>query len=206
MDFIKDLFYDLPMNRPLFIGIDPGFANCGFVIVEIGETSALDRVVAGTVIRTKKADKKRRVRAADDNVERGREISRYMLQIMQNLGPKRFAGICAESMSFPRHSGNAAKMAMTWGIIVMLSVMYGLPIMQASPKELKKSVSDDAGASKEVIIKDLSDLFGVKKLSPFIEDLPEGVWEHFFDALGSIVACYETDTFRLARKMITRAA
>lgn len=203
---IDVMSYDAFMSDPLVIGIDPGFANCGFVVVELGATKEFDRVIAGTVICTKKADKKRRVRAADDNVERGREIARHVLKVVREFGANRFIAICAESMSFPRHSGNAAKMAMTWGIIQTVAEVHALPIMQASPQELKRAVTGNSMASKEEIIRKLSKTFGTVKLAPFVEDLAESKWEHLFDALGSIVACYETDTFRLARKMVRSVA
>lgn len=189
------------MSPPLVIGFDPGIANFGYSIIELGSVSGLDRVIAGGIVRTKKSDKKRLVRAAEDNVERGREVAKVVLEQFRIFGPERFVAICAEAMSFPRNSSAAAKMAMTWGIIETVSVMYDLPIMQATPKELKKAVAVNPMASKEDIIKALSKRFGAKMVAPFVEKLPESIWEHFFDSLGTIVACYETDTFRLARKM-----
>lgn len=182
--------------KHVLIGVDPGFASIGLAVVELGPEGK-DHVVALNLLRTEKSSAKKQVLATDDNVRRAREIVLEIKSVMDRPGCN-IVGICAESMSFPRNSSAAAKMAMTWGILVAL--VGDKPIFQCSPQELKLRVAGSKQATKEDVKSALVSRFG-----PGLLDLvkaPPSQHEHVFDALGSVVACMQADQIRMVRNML----
>ena len=190
------------MARRLFAaGIDPGFATMGLAMVEIFPEPDQDRVEFLNVFRTMRSDKKRKVLAADDNVRRARELLATMKGILDH---EDLVAICAESMSFPRNSSCAAKLAMSWGIIITLAELHDLPIIQATPKEIKKATTSKYSASKDEVERALKIKFGFRKGEPLelYRSVSKTFREHAWDALGAVVACQESEAIRLARKML----
>lgn len=185
------------------LALDPGFASLGYAVVELRPIAEGPAVVRGHtvelgVIRTKAAGKKRRVRAADDNVERCRELSVALGALLTAHRP---IAIVAESMSFPRSSSVAAKVAMAWGVIVDRATVLGLPIVQATPQEIKRAVAGDRSASKEDVGKAvLASVVGVHAL---LQPIPAPVREHPIDALAAFIASLESEPIRMAIRMAT---
>lgn len=190
----------------LVLGLDPGFSSCGYAVL-LHDGRQLGVVSMG-VLRTKKSSKKLKVLAADDNVRRCRELARALRGLLDGgpLEPKLGAGldalfgdkvkiVCAEKMSFPRSSSVAAKMAMTWGALTALCEVRNLPLLQASPQEVKKRVTGAADASKEQVERAMRRRFpAAQKL---VRKLPKGQHEHAWDALASAVACLDSDEVRM---------
>ena len=52
------------------LGLDPGFASIGAAVFELSKTGEVVSEVS--VFKTSKSDKKRKVRASDDNLRRAR--------------------------------------------------------------------------------------------------------------------------------------
>lgn len=201
----------------LVLGLDPGFTSLGFAVVALGKTPEEDRVVTLGVVRTKASDKKQRVLVADDNIRRCRELSRPVrgliafgnsaggtehetrgVQALFEAAPVLL--VAAEKMSFPRNSSAAAKVAMTWGLIVANLERRGLPLLQASPQEVKRRVTGKADASKEAVEAAMIKRFG-RGLLRMLKSLPEGQHEHAFDALAVVVACLDSEEGRMARML-----
>lgn len=182
------------------LGVDPGFANFGWALVRLGPDS--ETVVDMGVLLTEKSAAKQNVLASNDNFRRARELARMirglksMTQLVEPLA------VCAESMSFPRSSSVAAKMAMSWGVLADYCESQDVPMFMATPKELKRAVCGDASASKETIQKALKDRYPSTDLLklPGMADVPGGKREHPFDALAAIVACLNGETLRLLRR------
>ena len=180
------------------LGIDPGFASLGFALADVhgNGVAGLDVVTLG-VVRTEKSDAKRAVLAADDNLRRARELTRVLTPLFEGVQV-----VCAESMSFPRNSSAAAKVAMCWGVVASLAEQRDIPIVQVSPKELKKTVCGDAAASKEMVQKALDGLLGrVFSTELLGNGVPAGLHEHAYDALGTIVAARNSEVLRLIRRL-----
>jgi Holliday junction resolvasome RuvABC endonuclease subunit len=180
------------------LGLDPGFANLGFAVVEFGPSAggwgiSRWRVVRFGVLRTEASSKKRKVLAVEDNVRRALEIARC-LRSLATCCPRTVA-ICAESMSFPRSSSVAAKVAMSWGAIASLSEAANIPILQASPQQVKHAVCGVKSATKEEV------QAAVLAMYPEIEALragiAKGLWEHPHDALAVAHLCLQSDVVRL---------
>jgi Holliday junction resolvasome RuvABC endonuclease subunit len=212
--------------RRLVLGIDPGFASLGFAVVELGESTSApygaglithaDMVVQIGVLRTKKSAKKQRVLSADDNIRRGRELAlpiRGLFDCGSMMPVKGGQGIsalfaandkirlvCAEKMSFPRSSSAAAKVAMAWGMIISNLELRGLPLVQATPQEVKARTVGKATASKEEVQAAMIRRFG-KGLLRMLKTVPPSEHEHAFDALASVVACLDSEEGRMVRQL-----
>lgn len=184
------------MGAPYHVlGIDPGFASIGFALVEILPEG--ERVVEVRVVHTDKSDKKRKVRASDDNLRRAQEIYRCFDEIL-HVGVR---AICAESMSFPRHATNAAKVAMCWGVLASQAAAKGLPVLQASPQEIKKTLTGVRSASKEAVQEALRARYP-RQLDTFHAKSRKGDLEHGYDAVGAVVACLDSDVIHLLRRLL----
>lgn len=179
------------------LGIDPGFANVGYTLMDL--TNDKEVIVGSGVIRTVKSYKKGRVRAADDNVRRTREISHSLLGLLATGTPEKVRVICAEAMSFPRNASNAAKMAMTWGVIVSFAELWQIPILQASPREIKMISCGTGAASKEQV--EAAMLLRYPEMTDITANLGATLREHAFDSAGAIVACLNTDEIRMLRSI-----
>jgi Holliday junction resolvasome RuvABC endonuclease subunit len=189
------------------LGIDPGFASTGWVLVELRPGSIVDVTKVG-VVRTEKATKKQNVLASNDNFKRAREISRAIRSLIFEPTPVdapvpyrlSVTALCAESMSFPRNASTAAKMAMCWGVVADICEDEGLPLLMATPKEIKKAVNA-TDSSKEAVQLALDSRFGskLKELNDAAH-IPAGFREHVYDALAAVIACLDGELIRLMWK------
>lgn len=180
------------------LGLDPGFASIGYALVLLGPSG--ERPVRMGVFETEKSSKKRAVLAADDNVRRAREISVFLHDILTKgpHGPVR--AICAETMSFPRSSSVAAKMAMCWGVVSSLSAMLDIPVLQVTPMGIKLAVTGKKTSSKEEVQAAVQARFG-DEIRALCATLPNSKLEHPYDAFGAVLACRESEVFRLLRQL-----
>lgn len=178
------------------LGLDPGFANCGFSLVRL--YADREDVVEMGVIRTKKSSAKKNVLATDDNFERARQIGKEIRSLLEK---RRVVAICAESMSYPPNASAAGKMAMVWGMLAILSIVYDLPVVQVSPQRIKKAVCGNNDASKQDVEDRLTERY--PSCPSLLQGVPESKHEHAFDGLGSIVASMNSDVLLMARRMIT---
>lgn len=184
--------------NPHILGIDPGMASTGVGLVEILPTGDLRFVSAG-VIRTTKSNKKQNIKAADDTFQRAQHIAGKILHIVEKFDIKL---ICAESMSFPRNASAAAKMAMTWGILATITEERKLPLLQATPQEIKKKLAGAIAASKQDVQKAVQNRLGAE-IAKVLASTPQTQHEHAYDALGAILACEDAEAFRLMRTLWT---
>src|SRR5690606_6833193 len=182
------------------LGIDPGFASVGLCAALIGPDRIL--VVSVAVVRTEPSGKKRHIRAADDNLERARAIAKEIARWVDDWNP---VAICAESMSFPRSASSAAKIAMCWGTIASIAEAHRLPVLQATPQEIKLAVAGCKTASKEEVQAAVEG-----HLSPFaakcIEEIPRSQREHVYDASAAVLACEDSEVIRRARQVAAGSA
>jgi len=176
------------------VGIDPGMAAVGIAVVEIWPDGEVVKDLA--VIRTVPSAKKRHILTRDDNVRRAQEIA---TAIGRRFTAYPVRVICAEAMSFPRSASVAAKMAMCWGVIAAQATERGLPIQQASPQEIKRTLCGRGSAGKQEVAEALRRRYSHVSLEQLLSGLPPSLHEHAYDALASIVACLEGDVCRALR-------
>ena len=183
------------MKSVHLLGLDPGLATMGWTVIEFTPTG--DKFVEAGVLRTEKSDKKRVVLASDDNLRRAREAADKLYYLFQTY---QFSAICAESMSFPRSSSAAAKVAMVWGALAMLTAVHPISVVQASPQEVKKHLCGKRDASKEEVEAE------VKKRYPTMEaalaDVPKSFREHPYDAAAVLLTAMDkSELIRAIRNM-----
>lgn len=194
------------LRQAFVLSTDPGFAAMGLTLVKLDRDPKHDEILTLQVFRTQKSNKKQKVLAAEDNVRRGRELVRLTHPWISKKYGSDLIAISAEAMSFPRSSSAAAKLAMAWGMIVTFAELHQLPILQASPKEIKKATTGKSSATKEDVEESLKIKYGLKEgdkvLKEFYRSTPASLREHAWDALGAFVACQESEAILLARKML----
>lgn len=180
----------------LVLGIDPGFASIGIALVRLLPES--EEIEYLGLIRTEKSSAKRKVLAADDNFQRSRLISRRLIELMD----RGVSLVCAESMSFPRNASAAAKMSLCWGALAALAELRQLPVVQASPSEIKKKVCGEKTASKEDVEAAMVRRYGggVEKFLN-ASGVTKTTREHPVDALAAVVACLDSEVVRMARRV-----
>ena len=173
------------------LGIDPGLANLGLADFQI---HALDDVYIDLVhIVTEKSDKKRKVRASDDNLRR---ISELYNGVAALVHPETIA-ICAESQSWPRNSGACAKVGMAWGVIGSIAQMHRIPVLQSSPQEIKRKIAGAKNASKADVRKALNKLYPSIRWPSTVKGK-----EDTGDALAAVVACLDDQVIQMALRIV----
>ena len=183
-------------NSAFLLGLDPGFANMGWSVIELASWG--EKLVDAGVLRTEKSDKKRSVLASDDNLRRGREVAEALVAVMDRF---HISAICAESMSFPRSASAAAKMAMCWGSIATLSFERKLPVVQASPQEIKKTLCGKKDASKEEVEAAVKLRYG--DFDKYLADLAKSYREHAYDSAGAVITALEkSEVIRAVRGLV----
>lgn len=171
------------------LGIDPGFSSLGWSVW--GATKAeLDPFSTG-VIQTEKAKRKVQLRASEDNIQRAQAIYNALDNI---INQEAIQLICTETMSWPRNAGVVAKMGIVWGTISSVACRYGIPIIQASPVDIKLHMTQDKKASKEKMIE------WVRMVFPNLPFPPqETLHEHCADAVAAVWACRHSQLFMAMR-------
>lgn len=172
------------------LGLDPGFANLGWCVVELYPEGKARALSAG-VFRTQKEAKKLNVYASHDDIRRSREIARALAELIDGFN---VSAICAESMSFPRNSSAAAKIALSWGVITAHADLHALPIVALSPQAIKLAVARNKAASKEDVAKGVrAQMAGI---AVELKHVPASKQEHPYDAAASVLAARDSDVIR----------
>ena len=184
------------------LGIDPGFANIGYSVVLLGGDGETTPVSMG-VFTTEKSSAKKNVTDSDDNVRRARDIWVFLRDLLTKGPHGPIRAMCAERMSFPRNSSVAAKIAMCWGVVAALSAEYDIPLLQTSPQDLKLKVVGNKTAKKPEVMKALELRFGAP-LKKLCANVNGERLEHPYDALGTVVACLDSEVLRVLRRMSPR--
>lgn len=179
-----------------FIGVDPGLATLGVTraTVSVEGHVSLQEV---TVFRTSASQKKQKILVREDTVRRAQLVSAVLNKSADKSIP--LYAICSESMSFPRNSSSAAKIAMCWGMLVALSTTRDAPIIQASPQEIKMFLCGRKDASKKQVaaaVQERVDLDIEKSLLE--QSIPATAHEHGFDAVAALLTCLQEESVRLS--------
>lgn len=177
---------------PVVIGVDPGFASCGWAAVELAGDE--DLLVAVGTITTKPSDRKHGILVAHDDVRRGEELLEAMLAVIATHNP---VALAVELPSGSRGARAAACLGAAKMLVSALRHITGLPLVAVSPADLKAAVTGSKTATKEQVQAALTRRF------------PGAAWparkadvEHAADALGAFVACRDADVVRMARRRV----
>ncbi len=173
------------------LGLDPGFQNIGYTILKC--TPEKEEILYMGIFRTEKADKKRKVLAVDDNFRRTKEIAEFLCSTLAEWNIK---AICAEAISHPRNAGAAAKVAMTWGVIAAISHLNKIPVIQATPQEIKLAMCGIKSASKEEVEASVKTKVYVGN---FLTKVAKSHQNHAFDAAAAVLTCLKSDVILALR-------
>jgi len=180
------------------LGVDTAIANVGWAVADAGVDGL--RPLAMGVIRTASSAKKRGIRVGDDDFARTCQIARELHALVERYTP---AVITCEAWSPPRNAAAVGKIGRCFGVLADISVVWKIPVLHATPQDLKKALLGRNSASKEEIMAELDSRF--RKCADgtpahLLRAVPAGQREHPYDALGSILACWDDPTMLLVRK------
>lgn len=175
----------------IVLGIDSGFASCGVAVLDL--SGSAPRLRDSGCFTSEPSAKKRDVRAAEDLVRRHHELARYLDTWLKAYEP---VTVCLESVSWPRNAGATGKLGIAFGAVWSAAFHRGLPIVQASPQDVKLSLCGAKNASKDDVI------LAVERLHPGITWPSQKTrWEHVADAIGVVHACLDSQVLRMARRL-----
>lgn len=179
---------------PVVIGLDPGFAKTGVAVIDVHMGG--DRLILLDVLRTQKSKVKTEVRASDDKVRRAQEMASALESLIRTHHP---VAIAAEAMSFGmRNGGTQILIGIAWGVMAAVATMDAMqiPIVQASPMQIKRVLCGNSKATKEEVIAAVQVKFPDAKWPKV-----RGLWEHAADAVGAIYACRDSGVIQMARRL-----
>lgn len=179
------------------LALDVAFAHLGWAIMEPHEDGW--RCLDGYVIETKKSDKKKKIRVADDDVRRCTEHFATLSAIITRCG---IQGIVAEMPPGGSKSATSAKaMGMAKAVVACAAEAHGLPTEWITPDEGKKAATGKKNASKaqvqRAMIKEYPDCTKSFKLKRGSKTEYENRFEHTADALAAFKAAEKGTMVRL---------
>jgi len=182
------------------LGIDTGLAHTGLAMVYIGAHHSQDRVLGVAVITTKPSSKKLNVLASDDLARRARELAGGIDMHLGVWGVEPDL-ICREAQSLPRNASSAAKIGRAFGITDAHQRLRGVPVVEPTPQGIKRVTTGKASATKaEVQAGVLRRLGESEALQAWHETARKGDLEHGFDAMGAVLASYDSGYMQMLRR------
>lgn len=119
------------------IGIDPGTLVAGFGVVE-AEGSSLTLLEVGVV----------RNAASLSMPLRLRRLHETLLTVIDRHHPDEFA---IETAFYSKNAQSALKIGQARGAAILAGALRELPVTEYAPREIKKAVTGNGGASKEQV-------------------------------------------------------
>lgn len=176
--------------------LDPSFRHNGWAVVEL--SAAGTRIIAAGVIVTKKADKKQKAFAGDDNHRCSQEIAEQLSAVIDCYKP---VMITAEAQAGSKNSRAAQLMGMNWGVVSAVACLKGVPILQATPTAVKRALTGKKDASKqeieEVVVARFPELVSLLQATR-----PKSLHEHAYDAAAVYIACEDSTEIKMIKRML----
>ena len=178
------------MSAPFILGIDTGFSTLGWAAVELAPEGPILREVG--LLRTKPGEAARL--KSEDNVARARLLWRGLADL-ERFAPR---AIAIESQSWPRNAGAVAKIGITWGLVTALAEVWRVPLVHASPQQIKRDATGRRDASKDDVLEGLRNKPGFTNIHDLLEKagVTRSMWEHPTDAAASVFAALDTEIIR----------
>ncbi len=171
------------MSGVVVLGVDPGFANIGFLALSLSQRRSV-RVLRAEVIETEPAKAKLRRRVMDDELRRLNEITDRVRDLVLAVKPD---AIASEQRPQLRQQKATAQVALGFAIVATVARMQGIPFLVYTIGEIKEAVTGNKGAAKEQIVERL------RNLDPTFPEWPSGdAIKHCADA-GGAALCARCD-------------
>jgi Holliday junction resolvasome RuvABC endonuclease subunit len=176
------------------MGVDPGFASSGVVILERISPEVMPVAVAAKVVATKKADKKLRstLRVSADDLRRYRETWNEMCLFYDEFHPHALGVEVYQpgfrSKKFKGKQGGvggtagAVKSMGVYGGMIFWALTLKMFVSSFLPSDLKKRFCGRQSASKREIISEMCQL--IVGLEELLASVPKSKREHVADAAG----------------------
>ena len=188
----------------MVLGLDTGFANVGWAVARmtcntlVPGNNILVPIAMG-IHRSESSAKKLKIKVGDDDFARSQAIAKMLYDLMRTYSP---VVVCCEAFSPMRNAGTVAKVGRCFGVLAAITQHFDVPCLHATPMELKKVVTGTKDASKEAVMAALDQRYqGAPKALLEKSKIPQGQREHPYDALGSIVASWDAEPMRMARRL-----
>jgi Holliday junction resolvasome RuvABC endonuclease subunit len=183
-------------------GWDLGLATCGWSdVVLLGDREEVRDL---GVFLTQKSSKKQNVHSSNDDLRRAEELAEKMADHVERVRP--FAMV-VEGKSLPRNASSSCKIGMAWGAFAATVRRFRLPVVQASPQQVRKALDLPRNASKDDVkakVLGSPNLIPEQVLERFCSRIPDRFREHPLDATAVVLACRESEILRLARGSASR--
>ena len=185
------------------LGIDPGFAKTGWCVVRLGKDRNDDLPIRMGVMKTRKSNKKLRLMAVDDNLQRAQEIASGLVSLLDELKEEELevVAITAEALSFVRSASVSAKIGMVWGVIAALATVRQVPVMQVTPHQIKIKFCSKANTSKEAVQSAVRSLYSHVDFDTLLSRVSPSDTEHPWDALAATILCLEDKSVQMLRRL-----
>jgi len=181
---------------------DPGFGNFGWAIVAWDSESRSNTLCDMGVITTKKAKKKQRVLATEDNFARLREIATKLHGLVLEHDV-RVVSFEAFSMPMKANKSNLTKIGMPYGALAMLATARDVAVVMLTPQAIKKELCGKISASKEEVRTEVLRVLAAPRHQPvlkiFDKQTPKAQHEHGYDALAVYLAAQNSEVMRALR-------
>ena len=159
----------------VILGIDPGFTSLGWALLDFSK--ARPRCVGAGVIRTKSDPKFKR---CDDNKRRIGILASELAKLNKEHEP---IVIAAEAQSWTRFQKADRAVAMAWGCLAALAEVWGCPVLQFRPQEIKAPLCNDSSASKKAVQTQIE--ANVQDAAVHLAKIRKTQVNHAADALGA---------------------
>lgn len=175
------------------VGIDPGFANFGWAVLDFPEAAPPEICAAG-VIRTTRRQGRETV--SESNAKRCGEIAERLCQIMDDWRPWI---IGTEAQSWTRRHKADVQVAQAFGVIFALAGMDSCPVVHLPPQEVKMRACGKKSASKAEVQAALAER--LRFYHKTVGEIPKSHREHAADAVAVALAASRSDlALALTRK------
>lgn len=114
----------------MILGVDPGYAKCGWAIVEPGTA----RVVALGLVTTQK---RARLHVSADRASRVAEVCEQLRELAHRYGATTIAA--EQALGFGAAAAVAANQ-LPWGAVIMLARMLGVELVEVAAKVWQRAV------------------------------------------------------------------
>lgn len=132
-------------SSPLYVlSLDPGFAWLGYAVINIKNPAT---IVEMGLLRTRKGSKKLKVKQADDTFQRVGELAEALHTLILSYRTK---ALCFEAFSPPRSASVTGKMGHVYGVIACLALIHDIPVLSATPSEVRHAVGASRQSKDEV--------------------------------------------------------
>lgn len=175
------------------LGLDPALRTLGWA--KLHETESFLVPVELGLIKTTELDD---LSASQSNFVAGQDLYESFRDLVADEhGDRLVDEIRAESMSFPPGASSGGKISVCWGVIASVTREFGIPLKQASPQFIRKTLClpkrpvNEKELGKDDVLHAMEAKFGAVKIFDLLESAGltrKDDKRHPIDALAAAVA------------------